>query len=158
MTDLDRTTLVRHLLATLSYRAGKVLRGMPPEVATFSAGGGVRTPGELLAHLSDLSDWAASAVRGAEAWNPLPPGAWENDIERFFAALKTLDDLLAQGVTLDQAEHLLQGALADSLAHVGQLALLRRLAGDPIRSENYSKAEITPGRVGREQTAPRFEF
>jgi hypothetical protein len=44
------------------------------------------------------------------------------------------------------------------LTHVGQLAMLRRLAGAKIKGENYSRADIVAGRVGPEQTAPRREF
>ena len=44
------------------------------------------------------------------------------------------------------------------LAHVGQIAMLRRLAGAPVRGENYYKADIAAGRVGPEQAAPRVEF
>jgi hypothetical protein len=36
--------------------------------------------------------------------------------------------------------------------------MLRRLAGCPIRGENYFKAEIAAGRVGPDQSAPRREF
>jgi hypothetical protein len=36
--------------------------------------------------------------------------------------------------------------------------MLRRLAGAPIRGENYSRSDIVAGRVGPEQTAPRREF
>jgi len=48
--------------------------------------------------------------------------------------------------------------VADALTHVGQLAMLRRLAAVPIRSENYYIADIVEGRVGREQASPRAEF
>jgi hypothetical protein len=36
--------------------------------------------------------------------------------------------------------------------------MLRRLAGCPIKGENYFKADIAAGRVGPEQSAPRREF
>lgn len=36
--------------------------------------------------------------------------------------------------------------------------MLRRLAGAPVREENYFKADIAAGRVGREQGAARVEL
>jgi hypothetical protein len=45
-------------------------------------------------------------------------------------------------------ERLFQGPVADAPTHVGQLALLRRLAGSPVQGENYFKAEIAVGQVG----------
>jgi hypothetical protein len=48
--------------------------------------------------------------------------------------------------------------MADALTHVGQLAMLRRLAGVPIAGENYSVAKITVGTVGADQAAPVQEF
>ena len=55
-------------------------------------------------------------------------------------------------------EKLFQGAIADSLTHIGQLAILRRLGGAKMKSENYSRADIVAGRVGHEQTTPKREF
>lgn len=46
----------------------------------------------------------------------------------------------------------------DASTHVGQIAILRRLAGGPVKGENYHKAEVVAGRVGAEQTAPKREF
>ncbi|MDQ3949322.1 MAG: hypothetical protein M3282_03165 [Gemmatimonadota bacterium] len=56
------------------------------------------------------------------------------------------------------AEVIFQGPIADALTHVGQLAMLRRLAGSPVRGENYAKAHIVSGRVGMDQAPPRAEF
>jgi hypothetical protein len=55
-------------------------------------------------------------------------------------------------------EKLFQGPIADSLTHIGQIAMLRRLADAPVRAENYFKATIETGRVGDEQATPRVEF
>jgi hypothetical protein len=53
---------------------------------------------------------------------------------------------------------LFQGPIADALTHTGQLAMMRRLAGCPIRGENYYLADIRAGRVGAEQAAAIREF
>jgi len=155
-----RTDLpLRHALATLVYRAAKVLRDAPPEFSEFRPGAESRSAGEILAHLCDLLDWALSQARGQEHWNNSKPQAWAVDAERFFAAATALDEYLASGEPLHAApERLFQGALADSLTHVGQIAMLRRLAGGPVRGENYSKARIELGRTGPEQNAAVREF
>ena len=150
---------LRHTVAALAYRGGKALRGAPPEFAGFKVGPATRTPGQILAHLSDLLDWALSFVSADPGWRPVAPTTWDQDVERFFAALKALDKRLASGKPLGvPAEKLFQGPIADAFTHVGQLAMLRRLAGSPVRGENYFKAEIVAGRVGPKQAAPGFEF
>ncbi|HKD18204.1 MAG TPA: hypothetical protein VKG23_10055, partial [Thermoanaerobaculia bacterium] len=82
-----------------------------------------------------------------------------DDSARFFAALEAFDRRLRSGAALgSSAEKLFQGPVADALTHVGQIAMLRRLAGGPIRPENYHQADIAAGRVGPEQSPPRREF
>lgn len=151
--------LLRHTLATVAYRGAKALRDAPDGFSTFRVRQGSRTPGEILAHMGDLFDWALSIVSGAETWQPSPPRAWNEDVQRFFEALRTLDARLAAGgASAVSAERLFQGPIADALTHVGQIAMLRRLAGAPVRGENYFKADIAAGRVTAEQSAPRREF
>ncbi|MCX6594386.1 MAG: hypothetical protein NTZ56_22960 [Acidobacteria bacterium] len=151
--------MLRHVLATLAYRAGKALRGAGPEFARFSAGEGVRTPVEILAHMSDLLDWALSYTLDAPVWVAKPAGEWEAEVARFHAALETLDERLAAAEPLKVSqERLFQGPLADALTHTGQLTMLRRMATAPVRPENYFQASITTGRVGADQAAPNREF
>ena len=151
--------LLRHTVATVAYRGGKALRGTPESFATFTLGDSPRTPAIILAHMGDLFDWALSMARGETAWRDSQPLTWNAEVTRFFAALKKFDDYLASLEPLHSpAEGLFQGPIADALTHIGQLAMLRRLAGCPIKGENYFKAEIAAGRVGFEQAAPRREF
>jgi hypothetical protein len=151
--------LLRHTVATVAYRGGKALRGAPESFATFTLGDSPRTPANILAHMGDLFDWALSMAKGEAAWHDSKPLAWDAEVARFFASLKKFDDYLASPEPLrSSAEGLFQGPIADALTHIGQLAMLRRLAGCPIKGENYFKAEVTPGRVGMEQAAPRREF
>jgi len=151
--------LLRHTLATVAYRGGKTLRDAPPEFATFRAGDTARTPLEILAHLGDLFGWSLSIAQGKEKWTDADPQGWDETAARFFANLKALDEFLASTEPLGCSPlQLFQGPIADSFTHVGQLAMLRRLAGAPMRGENYFVAEITTGRVGAEQAKPRFEF
>jgi hypothetical protein len=135
------TLPLRHTIATLSYRAAKVLRGAPPEFASFSGAG--RTPAQILAHLCDLFDWALHLVEGESVWNNSKPQAWDADVARFFDLLQAFDRRLDSAKPLAaDPEHLFQGPIADALTHVGQLAMLRRLAGCPISGENYFIAKI----------------
>jgi len=138
--------LFRHTLATLEYRAGKVLRDAPAEFAESTAGGSDRTPSRILTHMSDLLDWALSNARGAERYANTDPTSWTTDTARFFSALEALDAYVASGAPMAcSLERLFQGPIADALTHVGQLAMLRRLAGCPIKGENYFRADIAAG-------------
>lgn len=155
----EEVALLRHTLATVAYRGGKAVRNAPESFANFGAGPNGKTPAQILAHMGDLYDWALSIASGNQVWKDSEPLAWESEIERFFAALKKFDDYLASGAPIyDSPAALFQGAIADSLTHIGQIAMLRRMAGCPIKGENYHKAEIVAGRVGQEQSAPRREF
>ena len=158
MTDPARE-LLRHTVATLAYRAGKALRDAPPSFATFAVSPGSRTPEQIVAHMGDLFDWALSMAQGAQKWHDSAPLSWDAECQRFFRALEAFDDYLASSEPLGTtAERLFQGPVADALTHTGQIGMLRRIAGAPIRGENYARAEITRGRVGAEQAAPRAEF
>ena len=155
----DKRVLLRHTVATVAYRGGKAVRGAPASFAKFTAGDPPKTPEQILAHVGDLFDWALSIAEGAQKWNNSTPLPWDDEVSRFFAAVKRLDDYLASDAPIDTTpERLFQGAIADALTHVGQLAMLRRIAGCPIKGENYYQADIVAGRVGAEQTAPRREF
>ena len=155
----DQIDLLRHTLATIAYRGGKAMRDAPAGFSTFAASPGSRTPGQIQAHLCDLFDWALSIVRGQQAWRDTVPLAWDQGTARFFKALEALDSYLASGSALDcTPEKLFQGPIADALTHIGQIAMLRRMAGAPVRGENYFVADIGVGRVGAQQSVPRREF
>lgn len=151
--------LVRHTLATLAYRADKAARDAPVGFETFRIGETTRTPAEILAHMGDLMDWAWWLARGEHRWQDSQPLPWTQEVGRFFAGVERLDALLASGERLGGSiEQVFQGPIADALTHVGQIALLRRLAGGPVRGENYAKAAIRAGRVGADQSDVRVEF
>jgi hypothetical protein len=155
----DTRAFLRHTLATIAYRGGKALRGAPPEFAAFRCAESTRTPAAILAHVGDLFEWALSIAQGKQTWRDSTPLAWDDEVARFFATLQRFDAFLASDAPLaDTPERLFQGPIADALTHVGQIAMLRRVAGAPIKGENYHKAEIIVGRVGAEQSPPRREF
>ena len=151
--------MLRHCLATVAYRGGKVLRNAPAGFDSYRASETTRTPAEILAHLGDLFDWGLSMARGTQVWKEAKPPGWKEGSDRFFASLAAFDEYLASQESLAVSEEkLFQGPIADSLTHVGQLAMLCRMFGKPIRGENYFKADIETGRVGAEQAAPTMEF
>jgi hypothetical protein len=155
----SKRQLLRHMLATLAYRGGKALSNAPEGFTSTRVHESTRTPGEILSHICDLMDWAFWLSQGKHVWNNSKTGEWRKDVDRFFAAIERLDSYLASDAPLGCApERLFQGAIADAFTHVGQISLLRRMAGAPVRGENYYKADIAIGRVGREQSAPRVEF
>jgi hypothetical protein len=159
MSDHGQRQFLRHTLATLAYRAGKAVRDVPPGFESWKAGPTTRSPAEILAHVGDLMDWGLALASGRERWSDSAPRGWADEVARFFKALQAFDDYLAGTEPLAaDVERLFQGPVADALTHVGQIALLRRLAGGAVRGENYFKADIEAGRVGAEQAAPRREF
>ncbi len=158
MTD-EKVEMLRHTVATVAYRGRKAVAGAPDSFADFRAGRTTRTPGQILAHIGDLFDWALTMAQGKEAWHDSAPLPWPGEVDRFFAALQAFDGYLASGAVLAiTTEKLFQGPVADALTHIGQIAMLRRLADSPVRGENYARADIRAGRVGSTQTAPVREF
>lgn len=151
--------LLRHCLATVAYRGGKALRDAPETFGDYKAAESSRTPIQIVAHLGDLFDWALSIAKGQPVWQEAEPLPWAQEVSRFFETLKKFDGYLCGEEQLHASpEKLFQGPVADAFNHIGQLAMLRRMAGIPIRGENYYQADIAAGRVGKEQAAPRREF
>jgi hypothetical protein len=151
--------MLRHTVATLAYRGAKAVRDAPESFADFKASPTTRTPAKILAHIGDLLDWALSIAQGNEAWHNAEPLAWAEEIARFHTALTRFDEYLASDGELHAScERMFQGPIADALTHVGQIAMLRRVAGDPMKGENYSRAKIEAGNVGPEQQRPKREF
>ena len=155
----EKRELLRHTVATLAYRGGKAIANVPDGFSDFRNSETTRTPGAILSHICDLLDWGLRVAKGDYTYEETSPSDWNADSERFFAALKEFDDYLASDGPLGYpAEKIFQGPIADALTHVGQIALLRRMAGRPVRGEAYFRSEITVGRVGRDQSTKRFEF
>ncbi|MGB7264714.1 MAG: hypothetical protein WBC92_04335 [Terracidiphilus sp.] len=153
----DNRNLLRHTLATLAYRAAHTLENAPDSFAHFDGAG--RRPIQILAHMGDLLHWALSIAQGNQRWQNSQPLDWQAEQQRFFAALAAFDAYLASSAPLQApAERLFQGPIADALTHTGQLAMLRRLAGSPIRGENFYVAAIAAGQVGPHQPEPVKPF
>ena len=155
----QKRQLLRHAVATLAYRAGKAVRGMPAAGAAFKVNETSRTPLEILSHVGDLLDWALALAKGEHRWKDSAVQDWNAEVARMFEALQALDAYLGSELPLGSSpEQLFQGPVADALTHVGQITMLRRCAGAPVRGENYFMADIVAGRVGRWQSPARREF
>lgn len=151
--------LLRHTIATLAYRAGKVLRDFPGAAVSQRVAEASRTPLELVSHLGDLMEWAERLARGEYRWEARDEGEWSQAVARFFRGIAALDAALAaRHADARPLEQIFQGPVADALTHVGQLALMRGMSGAPVRPESYAKAEIRAGSVGIDQPPPRYEF
>ena len=147
MPDQKREVL-RHMVATVAYRGGVALADAPESFATFRAHETTRTPGEILAHIGDLLEGSLQVVKGNMVYLESEPLPWREEITRFFSAVKELDEYLATDASLAcPVEKLVQGPIGDALTHVGQLVMLRRMAGSPIRSSGYFTAEIVAGEI-----------
>jgi len=160
MTTTDPArALLRHTVATLAYRAEKVLRDPPEHFASTRLSPASRTPLEIVSHLGDLMEWAERMARDEYRWAPGAPADWRAACDRLFAGIRALDEALAESTfAVHPAGVIFQGPIADALTHVGQLALIRGAIGAPVRPESYARADIQPGRVGPEQSAVRREF
>lgn len=163
-TEIDAArSVLRHLVATLTYRAAKVLRETPPDFGSMTFGSSTRQPVLIVAHLADLMSWAVRMAHGDPSWKAEGSDEWNAEVARFFDRLAALDRALVSNESLrgpleHPVEKLIQGPLADALTHVGQLAMLRGMAGLPVRPESYARAEIVAGRVGMAQSPARAEF
>ncbi|MEZ5345281.1 MAG: hypothetical protein R2681_06980 [Pyrinomonadaceae bacterium] len=158
MKNIERD-FIRHTLATVAYRGGKTLRDAPRRFADFKAGDSTKSPLEILSHIGDLYDWALSQAKGNEVWTNSKTLEWDDEVARFFESLDKFDEYIRSGSEIHVPfEQLFQGPIADSLTHIGQLAMLRRLADSPIKGENYARAKIEKGLLGIDQKAPKFEF
>ena len=157
----DPTTrlILRHLLATIAYRAGKAIRNTPDAFGQYRETPDSRSSVEIVSHMGDLMEWVLRMLRGEWLWTTAAPLPWDEEVARFFRTLKGVDDELASGAPIrwDPAK-VIQGGLADALTHTGQLAMLRRLSGHRMKSESYARADIVTGRVGPDQTPPQSKY
>jgi hypothetical protein len=152
----DKRSMLRHFLAALAYRTQKALRGAPPEFAEFDAGARVRTPNELVRHMTSVLGYARTHFVGGR-YRPEPLPTFDAEIARFHEMLTDLARHLDAGTPFQGGvtpERLLQGPFSDAMTHAGQLAMLRRLSGMPVPPENFIIADIDPGRLGPDQSMP----
>ena len=148
--------LLQHFLAAIAYRTQKALRGAPDAFGEFRAGTHVRTPHELVWHMTGVIGYARTMLHGGD-FAPPKLATFAEEIARFHDTLAALSadfgDASLNARISD--EQFLQGPLADAMTHAGQLAMLRRLHGSPVPSENFIFAEVSGGNLGAEQPLPK---
>ena len=151
----DKRHMLRHFLAALAYRTQKAVRGAPEGYAEFKAGNDVRTPVELVRHMTSVLGYARTFFIGGE-YRPEPLPTFADELARFHEMLDDLRRHLEAGTQLNglTEEQLLQGQFSDAMTHAGQLAMLRRLYGNPVRSENFIYAAISPENLTPDQPDP----
>jgi hypothetical protein len=145
-----------HFLAAIAYRTQKALRDSRDDFGSFNAGSEARTPTELVRHMTSVLGYARTFFIGGK-YRPEPLPDIEAEVERFHEMLEDLAENVRSGAKFlggMTPERLLQGPLADAMTHAGQLAMLRRLAGDAIPPENFILADIDSHRLGKEQPEP----
>lgn len=143
--------LLRHLVATVAYRGGVAVSDAPENFAAFRLDETARTPAEILAHIGDLLEGSLYLLKGELVYLTSSPLPWSEEVSRFFSAVKEFDSYLASDAPLAcPVEKLIQGPIGDALTHVGQIVMLRRMAGKPVRVESYFTAEIVAGGVTEE--------
>jgi hypothetical protein len=156
MADPQTRSLLRHFLAALAYRTQKALRGAPADFGSFRVEAYVRTPKELVQHMTSVLGFARTFFVGG-SYRPEPLPTLDVEVARFHEMLEDLGTHLEQGSPLLNgmtAERLLQGPFADAMTHAGQLAMLRRLAGSPVAPEDFTLADVTAERLGPDQATP----
>jgi hypothetical protein len=151
----DERRLLRHFLAALAYRTQKALRDAPPEFGNFEPGSQVRSPKELVRHMTSVLGYARTHFIGGKYWPDALPSL-ADEVHRFHEMLDSLSAHISAGDELANTtvEQLLQGPFSDAMTHVGQLAMLRRLAGVPVAPENFIVANINADTLGVEQSLP----
>ena len=151
---VDERDCLRHFLASIAYHATKAIKDPPENYPELDVGNGARTPRRILHHITGVLTYAHSFYTHYETtWFKEEP--WEQEIENFYSILERLDASITETDPREVSHlQLLQGPFSDSMAHVGQLLMLRRIAGSPVPSENFIYADIRCGAVGRSQPPP----
>jgi hypothetical protein len=135
--------ILRHFLATLKYRCTKAIKDAPANFPNYNVGSGVRTPLEILSHMSQVLRFAQSVFDDFITID-MEIGSWDVEVNRFYSELEYLDSLISKGLPQRDriVEMLLQGPLSDAMTHVGQLSMIRRMSGTPIPGESFFDADI----------------
>jgi len=152
----EKRKMLRHFLATLAYRTQKALRDAPNDFGEFSVAENVRTPSELVRHMTSVLGYSRTFFIGG-SYRPEALPTLADEIVRFHEMIADVSGHLESCTPLQQSmtpERLLQGPFSDAMTHAGQLAMLRRLAGNPVAPENFIVANIDANRLGVDQASP----
>jgi hypothetical protein len=154
----DKAHMVRHFLASLAYRFHRAVADAPDDFGMFEPGYGIRSPLAIVHHMNGVLGYGKVALEtgNIDYWHEHPDLDWKGEVVLIHETLQGIDTFLSTANDIDEErlERLLQGPLSDAMTHVGQLAMLRRIAGSPIHAENFFKAAIKAGQVSEVQPVP----
>ena len=131
------TAVLARLLDSLGFRFRWATHDLSDSDYAFSPGQGCQSIGQLVGHIWGLVNWISTTVLGQEAKPPETPQEQRVHALQMLFHLRehvsTLDDSSLATITIRDYPfwHILNGPLADALTHVGQINVLRRLAGNP---------------------------
>jgi hypothetical protein len=152
MNETERQ-LLKHFLATLVYRLTKSIKNADKGFWNFQVKEGVRTPHQLVVHIINVLGYAKTSFIGGTFRANIEDV--ESDLKKFYTIVQELDELIGKEEFKEiQPKNLLQGPLSDSMTHIGQIAMLRRIFGSPIPPENFVFANISSNNLSRNQSEP----
>ncbi len=155
MNDTERQ-LLKHLLAALVYRFTKSIKDVENEFWNFKVKDGVRTPHQLVVHIINVLGYVKTFFIGGKFRAKMQDV--ENDVNRFYEIIQELDKLISKDELREiHPKKLLQGPLSDSMTHIGQIAMIRRIFGSPIAPENFVFADIESNNLGKNQSDQLFQ-
>jgi hypothetical protein len=150
----EKSEMIRHFLASIAYHATKAIKNAPDNYPELDIGNEVKNPLRILHHITGVLSYAHSFYEHYDT-TYFDLKSWDEEKDAFYDTMFKLDKSLQvkkpNEVTLEQ---LMQGPLSDTMAHIGQLLMLRRMADSPIPSENFLYADIQRGVVGPNQPEP----
>jgi hypothetical protein len=150
----NKNAMLRHFLASIAYRVTKAIKNAPKTYPNLYIGKGARTPLKILHHITGVLTYAHSFFEHYDTTH-FDIKSWDAEVYELYNILSKIDKSFQEkNSTKITKEQLLQGPLSDSMAHIGQLLMLRRIADSPVPSENFIFADIRKGEVGPDQPDP----
>ncbi len=133
-----------HTVATIAYRFKKIIMDADNTFGNFSLGEGSRSSNEIINHMFHVLSSTRLFILEGNRKRELPEKLnLKLEIERFNEEIISIKTLLAkEELEIDFTKRLLQGPFSDILTHIGQIAMLSRLYGNPIAREDFSSATI----------------
>ena len=92
----EKRALLRHFLAALAYRTQKALRDVPASFGTFRVRPQVRTPHELVRHMSGVLNYALTFFGAGQPPLEMLP-EFEAEVARFHRIIEELGQHLSRG-------------------------------------------------------------
>jgi hypothetical protein len=147
-------SVIARLLDSLGFRFYWATEGLSAEQYAFSPGQGCQSIVELVGHIWGLTNWVCISVFGQGERRPEgAPSQRAHALEMLYKLREhfvSLDDAALEAIAIDGHPfwHMINGPLADTLTHVGQINAFRRLAGNPTPKAGLFTGEPPGARKG----------